>query len=185
MNVFVIILQAASGSSETQWSGIVMMIVIVAIFYFVMQVIKKSKKKDEFIQENNDLYNVISNVNQKNEMNMNEEIKCPQCGGNKTQDAGYGTYKCMYCGTTFKPVSTQVSNNTDTPVASTPTAPSPQIINVNVGNTAPRQQSSVSDSFAKGAAGASGAVAGGCLTYTAIIIGVPFILFLLLLSMCS
>lgn len=32
---------------------------------------------------------------------MQEEIKCPQCGGNKFSDRGNNTYKCMYCGTTF------------------------------------------------------------------------------------
>ena len=32
---------------------------------------------------------------------MQEEIKCPQCGGSKFSDRGNNTYKCMYCGTTF------------------------------------------------------------------------------------
>ena len=32
---------------------------------------------------------------------MQEEIKCPQCGGNKFSDRGNNTYKCMYCGSTF------------------------------------------------------------------------------------
>ena len=33
---------------------------------------------------------------------MQEEIKCPQCGGNKFSDRGNNAYKCMYCGSTFR-----------------------------------------------------------------------------------
>lgn len=32
---------------------------------------------------------------------MQEDIKCPQCGGNRFKDLGDNTYKCMYCGSTF------------------------------------------------------------------------------------
>ena len=32
---------------------------------------------------------------------MQEEIKCPQCGGNRFSQLDDTTYKCMYCGTTF------------------------------------------------------------------------------------
>ena len=41
------------------------------------------------------------------------------------------------------------------------------------------------NNFSKGAAQGAGVVAGGCLTATAIIWAIPFILFLALLSMCS
>lgn len=33
---------------------------------------------------------------------MQEEIKCPQCGGNRFSLLDDTTYKCMYCGTTFQ-----------------------------------------------------------------------------------
>lgn len=32
---------------------------------------------------------------------MEEEIKCPQCGGSKFRECENDTYKCMYCGTIF------------------------------------------------------------------------------------
>lgn len=32
---------------------------------------------------------------------MNEEIKCPNCGGNKFSVLDNNTYKCIYCGTRF------------------------------------------------------------------------------------
>lgn len=48
MNVLMVILQVASGSTGTQWSGIVVMIVIVAIFYFIKLVIKRGEKRDDF-----------------------------------------------------------------------------------------------------------------------------------------
>ena len=32
---------------------------------------------------------------------MQEEIKCPQCGGNRFNQIDDHTYKCLYCGTTF------------------------------------------------------------------------------------
>lgn len=41
---------------------------------------------------------------------MQEEIKCPQCGGNKFSDRGNNTYKCMYCGSTFS-VKSQMNRN--------------------------------------------------------------------------
>lgn len=33
---------------------------------------------------------------------MQEEIKCPQCGGNRFSQLDDTTYKCMYCSTTFQ-----------------------------------------------------------------------------------
>ena len=33
---------------------------------------------------------------------MQEEIKCPQCGGNRFTQIDDTTYKCLYCGTTFQ-----------------------------------------------------------------------------------
>lgn len=59
---------------------------------------------------------------------MHEEIKCPQCGGNKFKELENNIYKCMYCKTTFTPKSnsepqpTMPANN---PVYSQP-APPPQ-----------------------------------------------------------
>lgn len=32
---------------------------------------------------------------------MQEEIKCPQCNGNKFKELGRNEYRCMYCKTTF------------------------------------------------------------------------------------
>lgn len=63
---------------------------------------------------------------------MQEEIKCPQCGGNKFSDRGNNTYKCMYCGSTFsvkKPEGPKYDNYSE------PTSASPKVtVNVNVGS---------------------------------------------------
>lgn len=32
---------------------------------------------------------------------MQEDIKCPQCGGNRFKELGNDKYKCFYCGSTF------------------------------------------------------------------------------------
>lgn len=62
---------------------------------------------------------------------MQEEIKCPQCGGNKFSDRGNNTYKCMYCGTTFnvkKPDEPKHTNYSELESAA------PKVtVNVNVG----------------------------------------------------
>ena len=61
---------------------------------------------------------------------MQEEIKCPQCGGNKFSDRGNNTYKCMYCGSTFsvkKPEGPKYDNYSES------TSASPKVtVNVNV-----------------------------------------------------
>ncbi len=112
---------------------------------------------------------------------MQEEIKCPQCGGNKFNDRGNNTYKCMYCGTTFC---------TNKPEESKPNAsvnqtnPSPNVtVNVNVDN--PRQQrpqSNMGNQVAKGMVGGAGIAAGGCLTGTAIAIIVPIAIFFFIIA---
>lgn len=63
---------------------------------------------------------------------MQEEIKCPQCGGNKFSDRGNNTYKCMYCGSTFsvkKPEGPKYDNYSES------TSASPKVtVNVTVGS---------------------------------------------------
>ena len=63
---------------------------------------------------------------------MQEEIKCPQCGGNKFSDRGNNAYKCMYCGSTFsvkKPEGPKYDNYSES------TSASPKVtVNVNVGS---------------------------------------------------
>lgn len=109
---------------------------------------------------------------------MNEEIRCPHCKGDKLQEKGFGEYKCMYCGGTFKhtPQSSNQENNAN--VGNVPSN-NPNVI-VNVG-----QSSVPQNSFANGAAQGAGAAAGGCLTMTAISIGAPILFFLWLMSQCS
>lgn len=119
---------------------------------------------------------------------MSEEIKCPQCGGNQFK-RNIDTYKCLYCGTEFQATST-IKQEQTVQVAPTitqiPTNTSPNVnVTVNMREQTQSNNSSASNTFVKGAAGSAGVVAGGCLTTTAIILAIPFILFLALLSMCS
>ena len=94
---------------------------------------------------------------------MQEEIKCPQCGGNKFSDRGNNTYKCMYCGSTFSTKKPEEVKPHETKKQANPS--SNVTVNVNVDN--PRQQKSQSNmgnQVAKGMAGGAGMAAGGCLT---------------------
>ena len=116
------------------------------------------------------------------------DIKCPQCGGNQFKNLG-DSYKCLYCGTSFQPSS---AVKQEQPVQITPTitqiptnTSSNVNVTVNMRDQVQNNNSSASNTFVKGAAGGAGAVAGGCLTTTAIILAIPFIFFLALLSMCS
>ena len=120
---------------------------------------------------------------------MNEELKCPQCGGNQFKNLG-DTYKCLYCGTMFQPI--VESPKQEQPIQSTPTVsqiPTTPSSNVNVTVSVPNaggyDNRRNDNSFSKGAALGVGVAAGGCLTTTAIILAIPFLLFLALLSMCS
>ena len=62
---------------------------------------------------------------------MQEEIKCPQCGGNKFSDRGNNTYKCMYCGSTFSVKKPDEPKHTN---YSEPESAAPKVtVNVNVG----------------------------------------------------
>lgn len=59
---------------------------------------------------------------------MQEEIKCPQCGGNRLNELGNNSYRCMYCGTIFMPKTTVEQQ----PVP--PVEPSPSVnVNINTG----------------------------------------------------
>lgn len=117
-------------------------------------------------------------------------IKCPQCGGNQFKNLG-DTYKCLYCGTSFQPVQEEVRQPTIANSASSPgvsNTPSNVNVTVNVadgGTNRGSNNGNTTDSFARGAAGGAGIVAGGCLTASAIYLAGPIVLFLLLLSMCS
>lgn len=46
---------------------------------------------------------------------MQEEIKCPQCGGNRFNQIDEHTYKCLYCGTTFQKKEERVEHVSQTP----------------------------------------------------------------------
>lgn len=62
---------------------------------------------------------------------MQEEIKCPQCGGNKFNERGNNTYKCMYCGSVF---STRKPNTLKSADYSESASESSKVtVNVNVG----------------------------------------------------
>lgn len=67
---------------------------------------------------------------------MSEDIKCPQCGGNQFKDFG-DTYKCLYCGTSFRPVVEQERSIQEQPQSQQtyygiPNGTTQNIINVNV-----------------------------------------------------
>ena len=112
---------------------------------------------------------------------MQEEIKCPQCGGNKFSDRGNNTYKCMYCGSTFSTKKPEEVKPHETKKQANPS--SYVTVNVNVDN--PRQQKSQSNmgnQVAKGMAGGAGMAAGGCLTGTAIAIIVPIAIFFFIIA---
>lgn len=62
---------------------------------------------------------------------MQEDIKCSQCGGNRFNELGNNSYKCLYCGSTFihkeiesaQPSSTEKKDNvtnSTTPPNTTP-----------------------------------------------------------------
>ncbi|MBD3589512.1 hypothetical protein [Bacteroides sp. GM023] len=112
---------------------------------------------------------------------MQEEIKCPKCGGNKFNDRGNDTYRCMYCGTTFgvnKPEEIkphEIVNQANT---------SPNVtVNVNLDTSRlQKPQSSMEKEVAKGIVGGAGMAAGGCLTGTAIAIIIPIIIFLFIIA---
>lgn len=133
---------------------------------------------------------VLEETKNVNQNNMSQEIKCPQCGGNRVERTG-GRYKCMYCGTMFQPIVESPKQEQFAQPESTgnhvPTnTPSNVNVTVNVPNAGGYDnRRNNENTFTKGAAQGAGVVAGGCLTTTAIILAIPFILFLALLSMCS
>ena len=121
---------------------------------------------------------------------MNEEIKCPQCGGTKEQVIGNNEYKCLYCGTVFKhnsnsQDSSSILNQTATNLLNQSAQSSHPIINVNVGNTQAQPTNSSNDALKNGVLGGAGFAAGGCLFTSLIYLAGPIIFFLVLLSMCS
>ena len=112
---------------------------------------------------------------------MQEEIKCPQCGGNKFSDRGNNTYKCMYCGSTFSTKKPEEVKPHETKKQANPS--SNVTVNVNVDN--PRQQrpqSNMGNQVTKGMVGGAGIAAGGCLTGTAIAIIVPIAIFFFIIA---
>ncbi len=58
----------------------------------------------------------------------NQTIKCPVCGGTKTQQLSPKRYRCLYCGTTFACDIKEESNETPKTTASTSNQTSPKII---------------------------------------------------------
>ena len=66
---------------------------------------------------------------------MQEDIKCPQCGGNKFRELGDGKYKCVYCGSVF----THKESAPEAPVANAAGQAVPPTFTINV-NTAPQPQ---------------------------------------------
>lgn len=122
---------------------------------------------------------------------MNEEIKCPQCGGQIAKDLGENQYKCMYCGTIFhytpiidRPQESYVPNDSRAYINQNPPQQGQPVINVNV-QQPQSSHSSADDAFKKGAIGAAGFATGGCLIYVLYIIAGPLIFLLLIMSMCS
>lgn len=111
---------------------------------------------------------------------MQEEIKCPQCGGSKFYERENNKYKCMYCGTTFsvkKPEEVKANENVNQ------TNTSPKVtVNVNM-DAVNRQkpQNNIENQVVKGMAGGAGLAAGGCLTGTAIAIIVPIAIFIFII----
>lgn len=107
---------------------------------------------------------------------MQEEMKCPTCGGDKFKFMGGNTFKCAYCGATF-------ANEQQAPE---PSAEEPKQTEVVTRvEYVPQQQASnqgTGNSVAKGVAQGAGAAAGGCLTGTLMAILIPIIAIVILLA---
>lgn len=105
---------------------------------------------------------------------MNEEIKCPQCKGNKVQ-RGIGEYKCLYCGMTFQikkniPKQDTDIKNTNNNIQTSQTLPPPVYI---VNQPAEKDD----NSFAKSALG-------GCVGVALWSILGPLIFLIIALASC-
>lgn len=107
---------------------------------------------------------------------MQEEIKCPQCGGGKFNECGNNAYKCMYCGSTFNAKDSEEIKKPK--MSNTTSTPSDLTVNVNLENSKyQKAQSGVGNQAIKGLAGGAGMAAGGCLTGAAIAIITPIAIF--------
>lgn len=107
---------------------------------------------------------------------MQEEMKCPNCGGDKFKFMGGNTFKCAYCGATF-------ANEQQMPE---PSAEAPKQTEVITRvEYVPQQQSSnqsTGGSMANGMAKGAGAAAGGCLTGTLMAILIPIVIVVIILA---
>lgn len=108
---------------------------------------------------------------------MNEEIKCPNCKGDKTQPLEGNKHRCLYCGTVFQ-TKQEVSAGNSTVVDTDGKIIAPQVVTpppVYIVNQ-PKPSSS-SDTFVKG-------VAGGCAGIALWSILGPLLLIIILVASC-
>lgn len=69
---------------------------------------------------------------------MNNEIKCPHCGGSKFIEQGNNSYKCLYCGSSFTQAPTPPAyDNTRSYTQNEMPGTSNIVVNVNVPNNTP------------------------------------------------
>lgn len=106
---------------------------------------------------------------------MQEEMKCPTCGGDKFKFLGGNSFRCAYCGAVFADESKNSEQLADTPK---------QTEVVTRVEYIPQQASSQStgSSVAKGMATGAGAAAGGCLTGTLMAVLIPIIAIVIILA---
>ncbi|WP_455630509.1 hypothetical protein [Parabacteroides sp.] len=184
MKTLLLVILKASTTSDPLAGGL--MLFTIGVFFCIYQfVIKKNKEKT---QNHMDFRaNTQSdNINGEILNDMEKAVKCPHCGGNRAKVVE-SSYKCLYCGSTFFPISEVKPEEVQTTptVPQFPTTSSPNVnVTVNVKEQG-YNNNDTANSFAKGAAGGAGIVAGGCLTVSAMYLAGPIIFFLVLLSMCS
>ncbi|OJU49082.1 MAG: hypothetical protein BGN96_11235 [Bacteroidales bacterium 45-6] len=100
---------------------------------------------------------------------MNEEIKCPRCGGMAPNLVNGHTFKCRYCESIFEKAEGQKGGESKTVGVHS----QPVVNNVHIVNST--QGSNSGSNLSKGLANGAGFAAGGCIGGTIMAILTPII----------